>query len=54
MYHISGKDIIRLCNDMNNIRMNKRILMKINREIEKWFLFLKLMASDISLNLFIR
>ena len=36
MYHMSTKSqIIRLSNDMNNIRMNKRILLKINEEIEK-------------------
>ena len=36
MYYISiERQIIRLSNDINNIRMNKRILLKINREIEK-------------------
>ena len=50
MYHISIKrQIIRLSNDINNIRMDKRILLKINKEIKKikipYFL-----ASDTSLN----
>ena len=41
MYHnyINKKQIIRLSNDMNNIRMNTRILLKINEEIEKWLVF---------------
>ena len=51
MYHISiERQIIRLSNDMNNIRMDKRILLIIKQEIEKWFFFLIFLASDTSLN----
>ena len=51
MYHISIKrQIIRLSNDINNIKVGKRILLKINKEFEKSFFFFKYLASDISLN----
>ena len=53
MYHILIKrQILRLSNDMNNIRMDKRILLKINYKIENVFFSLISLASDISLNNF--
>ena len=51
MYHMLIKrQIIRLSNDINNIKMGKRILLKINQEIEKSSFSLNFLASDISLN----
>ena len=51
MYHVSIKrQIIRLSNDMNNIKMDKRILLKINKEMEKLFFFLIFLAGDTSRN----
>ena len=48
MFHISIKrQKIRLSNDINNIRMDKRILLEIKKLI---FFFLKSLASATSLN----
>ena len=51
MYYILIKrQIIRLSNGISNIKMGKRMLLKINQENEKRVFFLKFLASDISLN----
>ena len=51
MYHVLIKrQVIRLSNDIRNMKMCKRILMKINREFEKLVFFLDFWAIDISLN----
>ena len=41
---------MRLSNDINSIKIGKRIVLKINCEIEKRLFFLRALASDISLN----
>ena len=51
MYYILIKrQIIRLSNGISNIKMGKRMLLKINNKNEKLVFFLKFLASDISLN----
>ena len=51
MYYILIKrQIIRLSNGISNIKMGKRMLLKINNKNEKLVFFLKYLASDISLN----
>ena len=53
MYYIFIKrQMIRLSNDIRNIKMGKRILLKINWKFEKCFFFFIFLASDISLNFF--
>ena len=48
MYYILIKrQIIRLSNGISNIKMGKRMLLKINNKNEKLVFFLKLLASDI-------
>ena len=51
MYYILIKrQIIRLSNGISNIKMGKRMLLKINNKNEKYFFSLNFLASDISLN----
>ena len=51
IYHISIKrQILRLSNDIDNIKMVKRILLKINYEIEKSVFLLNSLTIDILLN----
>ena len=53
MYHILIKSqILRLSNDINNIKMGKRMPLKINQEFKKNVFFLKFLARDISFNNF--
>ena len=49
-YVLIERQIIRLSNGISNIKMGKRMLLKINKRIEKLVFFLILLASDISLN----
>ena len=44
------RQIKRLSNDISNIKMGKRMLLKINQKNEKLAFFLKLLANHISLN----
>ena len=48
MYHISIERYISM--ERNNIKMGKRILLKIDKEIDKWFFFWNFLANDISLD----
>ena len=51
MYYILiERQIIRLSNGISNIKMGKRMLLKINQNNEKGVFFFKFLASDISLN----
>ena len=51
MYHtLITRHGILLSNDISKIKMCKRILLKIGRELEKMFFLLHFLADDISLN----
>ena len=49
-YILIERQIIRLSNGISNIKMGKRMLLKINQKNEKCVFFFKFLARDISLN----
>ena len=49
-YTLIKRQIIRLSYGISNIKMGKRMLLKINNKNEKLVFFLKFLASHISLN----